>query len=43
MFNKIGMILGIIWGGLVKLGEIYTKIFTLPWNLAIKLYHWVYD
>ena len=43
MFNKIKNILGKVWNGFVTLGGIYTKIAMLPWNLAFKLYHWVYD
>lgn len=43
MFNTIKNILKAIWNCWVKAVDIYIKIFALPWNLAIKLYHWVYD
>lgn len=43
MFNKIGKGLKVVWDGFVKLCDIYNRILMLPFNLVVKLYHWVYD
>ena len=42
MFNKIGKILKAVWDLIVRLYDFWNKVIMFPWNLAIKLFRWVY-
>ena len=43
MMKTIGMFLKVVWTSFAATCDLLNKIIMLPWNLAFKLYHWVYD
>lgn len=43
MFTNIGKALGKVWDSVVAVSDVFNKIIMLPWNLAFKLYDWVYN